>query len=381
MFSMLAIAFITSCSDKNKINTDIVEITLTTKQHSRSLRGVGAGTSNELADGDRSTINLEHGIIVKKYSDASQGGTLISTETVTTFIEHDKGMYSALVMLEAEVKSISLTANFNGTDANDNVNSHQGDIKSDVVLLMGGIDVGSRSPERRKLNVNMIPEMARIEVRNHGMKETPANSTLSDIQFQRIFLDNTKINRSDNKLNKTATSDWGNVYSDVDGSMGSKYKLWATYKSNDNGDNKWNAVGYNGFIDGRENTIAKYAFLEGKSVAFNFFPQEIDSSSFSNEDKSENNNTYKEALKAGTPHVIVGFSYRVASYGPFISRYLNISRFKSKNDNKYIEKFEAGKVYSINSLDIIRLIENLENVSETPNPDNLMTILEVEVSE
>lgn len=352
LLSMLALSIFTGCQQDAPKEIDNpqgkellnIEMELGTYGNSKSV-----GTPYEA-----SPVTVGTSFIVKSYTGSDLQGTNHVNFTKTGAV------YTAVTPISAAATTVSLTGNYDGTivggvTLSADANTRQGDFNQPVVEVSG---TGTISGDPKIANVNVTPEMARIEITPGypAFTESTKPSNMRNVTIGAIFINNTKVLRS-GTVDRTASNDFATAYAP----SGNKYMLYDFISSGELRSSFTRSsppvippivIGWP-VIDGASDAITG-AFL-AKAVGYNIFPQV--------------GGTTSAVSRANHPHIIVLISYQEqTSPGIWDSKtgYLNITAFK--NGSNYITDFVAGSVYTFSLGSVVDLIID-PNTRITTSPD------------
>ena len=334
LLSALALTMLASC-EKEVIETPQkqtkAEISLLLGQYGPT-KGLGTPTTaTQVAVG----LNFS---VESFITNASQGTSKM--DFVRTGVTNE---YTATADVNAAATKIKLIGNYDGSVVDGvtltpNVNTRQGDMSKEVVLVSGEGNI-TGTPEAKTAAVSVAPEMARIEIKGDN---TDANlDNIKNVYIKAIYLNNVKLDRSATTLTRTrGLAAFNEVYGAKEDAKAVKYALVDKHPSTG-----WQIVdGTFGRIDD--------AFTGGKAIGYNMFSQP-------GGDVTDLH-----------PHVNIELAYDERITGDEFAPktgYLNIKAFKENGGTK-VATFEAGKVYVFTVNDITSLI-NDPSTPITPEPE------------
>ena len=342
LLSILATVTMTSCSE----NTDspsiggkgLTQIMIETGEFgSRSIESGYGGT--KAIYGLKMHINKFQGV----------NGTLAYGSPLDIVFSRTPSGASVAVDLGPTTKSIWVRANYDtqvidaGTPQeivlSDNVNTRQ---RFECVLLSDttNLDIFDDG-ESHSAAINLVPEMARVEIISNSKIPTITSPTRTDITISAVYINNVKLTR-DGKINKTVgdLTSWNEAYNKL--TPGSKYGLF------DEG--SWSCVL-------GQNNLFGFA----KVLGFNIFTQA---------GTDPNGTPTGDTINAKKmhPHVIFKVSYTEDSQR-YENMYLTITNFANASGLGFIDYFDAGSIYQFDIASIYKLIAEGTTVSPVPDPE------------
>ena len=338
LLSALALTMLASC-EKEVVNAPTgvkkSQISLILGEYGET-KGIGAFTPT----GSQVAVGLNFNVESFDATPTSLGDAKMDfIRTGTT------NVYTASADVNTAATKVKLTGNYDGLKVDgvtltSNVNTRQGDVTKPVVLVSGeGAIFGA--PDARKADVNVVPEMARIEI--VGANSGASFTNIKSVKVKAIYLNNVKLVRdpiggSETALsNTTGTANFGVHY----GVGGIKEKL-----VDNNSGNGWEIV------DASSARVAN-VFGAGNAVGYNIFPQ----SGGSNTELHPHINievSYQESLDGGTT-----FNTKEG--------FINIKAFQIA-PSVYVQSFTAGNVYTFSVSDITDIIID-PDIPITPEPE------------
>ena len=355
LLSMLAAATITSC--KKDVDVPSVESDLNTKI-TLSMGEYGNSRSIESTYGGKKAAFLPK-MKVNKYAAIAGAGDAVGSSYDITFEETGVGTdnWVSSTQFTSAIKSISLTANYDGQTAvsgapvlSSNVNTRQG---FDRVQLFGTGDI-SRTLTPYTAAVNLVPEMARVEITSTVKMVASAAPVRTAITVKAIYINNTKLERKATILEKTSSvkATWNKIFGLSTDTEATKYKLYD--------DGNWALV-----------HDAENVFGADKTLGYNIFPQGAGVDAIVTVDDA----------KAKHPHLIFKVDYTQDGVN-YTGQYLTITNFKTKAATAdFVQEFEGGKVYQFDINEIYKLIEEGTELSPDPDPEKTNVTITVTVAD